>query len=205
MDEALRAGIALYNAGEYHAAHDPWEAAWLPLESGLNDERLLHGLIQYTATIYHARDRNWGGAVGLAASAHEYLTDLPPAYRGVDLHTVRAYLRALAADPERIERGSPPPLRLDGKPLAAVDLGLDALALAAAAVAEEYDAFEEATIEAAVGYAREEAGTGRSAFRTLLIDFVDFVDGDRRSVVYDRLSAHVDRRRNEESDVSGLF
>jgi len=31
---ALRAGAALFNEGYVLAAHDPWEAAWLPLEAG---------------------------------------------------------------------------------------------------------------------------------------------------------------------------
>ena len=69
MREHLRAGIAVYNAGEYHAAHDAWEDYWLDLERGTDDERLLHGLIQFTAAVHHAEERNWEGAVGLAESA----------------------------------------------------------------------------------------------------------------------------------------
>ena len=77
MEAALRAGVAIYNAGEFHAAHDAWEAEWLGLDDGTDDERLLHGLIQFTAVVHHARERNWSGAVGLAESAGEYLADHP--------------------------------------------------------------------------------------------------------------------------------
>ncbi|MFB6301121.1 MAG: DUF309 domain-containing protein, partial [Halobacteriales archaeon] len=52
MDAHLRAGIAIYNAGGYHAAHDAWEDHWLDLESGTDDERFLHGLIQFTAAVH---------------------------------------------------------------------------------------------------------------------------------------------------------
>jgi len=57
--DALRAGIAIHNAGHYHAAHDAWEDEWLELDDG-SDERLLHGLIQFTAAIHHARNRTGG-------------------------------------------------------------------------------------------------------------------------------------------------
>ena len=76
MNAHLRAGVAVYNAGRFHAAHDAWEEYWLGLESGADDERFLHGLIQFTAVVYHATEDNWSGAQGLAESAREYLADL---------------------------------------------------------------------------------------------------------------------------------
>lgn len=106
MDAALRAGIAVYNADYYHAAHDAWEAEWLDCEAG-DDERFLQGLIQFTAAVHHAANRNWDGAVGLCDSASDYLDGLPTAYRGTNVDDVRAYLVALGSDPERIERASP--------------------------------------------------------------------------------------------------
>ena len=202
MDEAIAAGVVVYNAGEHHAAHDAWEDEWLELESGTDDERLLHGLIQFTAAVYHSRRRNWSGARKLARSADEYLAGLGDDYRGVDLATIRAYLRRLGADPEHAERARPPALRYRGEALDAADLDLDALAVAGGVVAEEYD-YDEDVVEHAVGYAREEAGTARSRFRALLVDFVG--ERDRRGLVYDRLRDHVRRRRRKETDVDGLF
>jgi hypothetical protein len=202
MEEAIAAGVVVYNAGEHHAAHDAWEDEWLDLESGTDDERLLHGLIQFTAAVYHGRRRNWSGARKLARSADEYLAGLGDDYRGVDLATVRAYLRRLGADPEYAERARPPVLRYRGEALDAADLAIDALAVAAGVIAEEYG-YDEDVVERAVGYAREEAGTARSRFRALLVDFVDEVE--RRGLVYDRLRDHVRRRRRKETDVDGLF
>jgi predicted metal-dependent hydrolase len=202
MRAAVVAGVAVYNAGEHHAAHDAWEAEWLALDAGTDDERFLHGLIQFTAAVYHGRRRNWSGARKLARSAREYLDGLGPAYRGVDLASVRAYLRRLAADPEYAERARPPPLRYRGRTLSASALDLDAVAVAAEVIAEEYGLDEE-VVERAVAYARTEEGTARSRFRTLLCDLVE--ERDRRELVYGRLRDHVRRRRREETDVEGLF
>lgn len=199
---ALRAGVALYDAGEFHAAHDPWEAAWLPLESGADDERLLHGLIQFTAALHHAHGRNWSGAVGLAGSALGYLEDLPADYRGVDVAAVRAHLGALERDPARVERAPPPVLTHEGETLAYADLDLEAASIAAEVLAEEYG-FDEGVIAEAVDYAREELGTGRSRFAAMLFDFLD--GEPTRAFVFDRLGKHVERKRREEEDVTGLF
>jgi hypothetical protein len=46
-----------------------------------------------------------------------------------------------------------------------------------------------------------ENGAGR--FVALVTDFVR--DPERRGLVYDRLAAHVRRRRDRETDVDGLF
>jgi predicted metal-dependent hydrolase len=202
VDDALRAGVALFEAGRYHAAHDPWEHAWLDMEAGTDDERLLKGLIQYTAAVHHARERNWSGATGLASSARGYLADVPDGHRGVDVAGVRASLAALAADPERVERGRPPALALGGERVTLADLDLAAAAPAAEALAEE-EGYDERVVADAGRYAREERGAGRSRFAALVFDFLR--DGDARPLIYRRLSGHVERRRAEERDVDELF
>jgi predicted metal-dependent hydrolase len=203
MDAQLRAGVAVYNAGHHHAAHDAWEQRWLDLEEG-DDERFLHGLIQFTAAVYHARERNWSGAVGLADSAGDYLADLPADYRGVNVGRVREYLAALAQDPERIERAPAPALTYGGEALGLADLEFEATAVAAEVLAEDLG-YDEDAVERAVEYARAdlEAGEEGSRFVTFLLDFVR--DPDSRAIVAQRLSEHVDRREGRESDVDGLF
>ena len=202
IDDAVAAGVAIYNAGEHHAAHDAWEDEWLDLESGTDDERFLHGLIQFTAAVYHSRRRNWSGARKLSRSAVDYLAGLGADHRGVDLDSVRAYLRRLGADPEYAERARPPTLRYRDRTLEPASLGLDALGVAADVIAEEYG-FAEDVLAYAIDYAREEEGTARSRFRSLVVDFVG--EHGRRGLVYDRLESHVERRRREETDVDGLF
>ncbi|ELZ27627.1 hypothetical protein C475_06895 [Halosimplex carlsbadense 2-9-1] len=203
MDAQLRAGVAVYNAGHYHAAHDAWEQRWLALDDG-DDERFLHGLIQFTAAIYHARNRNWSGATGLAESGGEYLADLPADYRGVNVETVRESLTALERDPERVERAPAPALTYEGNSLALADLDFDASAVAAAVLAEDLG-YDEGVIERAVEYARADLDSGDegSQFVTFVLDFVR--DPDSRPIVAQRLSEHVDRREHREADVDGLF
>jgi len=204
MNDHLRAGIAIYNAGGYHAAHDAWEDHWLDLESGTDDERFLHGLIQFTAAVYHARNTNWPGATGLADSATSYLTDLPADYRGVNVGAVRSFLSTLAADPEYTERRRPLKLTCEGTVLAPTDLDFEATAIAAEVLAEEL-AYDEARIEQAIEYARAdiEDEVASSSFVALVFDFVR--EPQDRDVVAQRLSRHVNRRASREEDVSGLF
>ncbi|WP_254522655.1 DUF309 domain-containing protein [Natrinema caseinilyticum] len=204
MRDRLRAGVAIFNDGHYHAAHDAWEDRWLELESGSDDERLLHGLIQYTAAVYHARERNWDGAVGLAESAGEYLAALPADYRDLRLDPVRSSLTRLATDPEVVERR--PPLRLEheGSTPTRSDLGFEPTAIAAVVLATEFG-FDEEPVERARTYARQdlEDGADDSRFITLLFDFVR--DDEHRGIVAQRLAEHVGRRRAREEDVDGLF
>lgn len=203
IDDALRAGVALYNDGEHHAAHDAWEDHWLELEKESDDEQFFHGLIQFTAAVYHARRRNWSGATGLAESATEYLTALPATYYGVDVDAVRTSLRSLRNDPERIERERPPVLTIDGDVLTARDLGFDAAAVAARVIAEKYDRYDESVVDAGIGFAREELGGPQTRYITFVMDFA--ADDVHRDIVYQRLAEHVERRQQRASDVAGLF
>jgi hypothetical protein len=203
MDDALRAGVAVYNVGDYHDAHDAWEEVWLDLREGSDDERFLHGLIQFTAAVHHARSGNWAGATGLAESARQYLGGLATPYRGVDLATVRSYLAALLRDPERAERARPPALTVDGHPLAIADLAFEGAARVARLRAEA-DRYDAATVERAMELAREEVAEGsRTRFTALVMDFAE--DDAHRDLVYRRLADHVERRERKRSDVEGLF
>lgn len=209
MEAHLRAGVAIFNAGGYHTAHDAWEEYWLDLESGTDDELFLHGLIQYTAAVHHASDRNWGGATGLAESAGEYLARLPAEYRDLNVGEVRQYLSTIAADPAYIERRKPLPLTHRGVALLPADLGFEATAIAAEALAEKRG--EESLLEQGVAFARSDLdgtddplrGETDSPFIPLVFDYVR--DGDQRPVIAERLRQHVERRSAREDDVAGLF
>ncbi|PSQ62929.1 MAG: DUF309 domain-containing protein [Halobacteriales archaeon SW_8_66_22] len=204
MEAHLRAGIAIYNAGRYHAAHDAWEDHWLGLESGGDDEQFLHGLIQFTAAVHHARTRNWSGATGLAESGREYLAGLSGEYRGVNVADVCAYLAGLDADPELIERSRPLALTHQGNQLVPADLEFEAAAVAAEVLAEA-DGYDEETIKRAADYAAADLDAERtgSPFVPLVFDFLR--QPDDRGIVFQRLSEHVDRRADREADVEGLF
>ena len=202
MDAHLRAGIAVFNEGRYHAAHDAWEDYWLDLEDGA-DERFLHGLIQFTAVIHHATNENWSGAQGLAESAGEYLGDLPAEYRGVNVAAVRAYLAQVAEEPHVASPETAPALTHQGTAIDFEDLDFAATAVAAAVLAEA-DGYAEPVVEAAVNYAEgelEDRGEGR--FVGLLFAFVR--EPEDRAIVFQRLSDHVAREQQRDADVEGLF
>ena len=206
MDSNLRAGIAIFNAGGYHGAHDAWEEHWLELEQGTEDELFLHGLIQFTAAVYHARNCNWSGATGLATSSREYLDSLPETYRGVNVGAVRSYLGRLARDPELIERRRPLALTLDGDRIGLSDLQFEGTCIAAHVLAEERadgHPHEESVVEQAIEYASADLEKTNSAIVPLLFDYVR--EPESREIVVQRLGEHVQRRRNREQDVSGLF
>lgn len=203
MDSHLRAGVAIYNGGNFHAAHDAWEDYWLDLDAG-DDERFLHGLIQFTAAVHHATRRNWTGATGLTDSAREYLAPLPTEYRGVNVGDVQDYLAALRADPECIERAPALSLTIEGEKLMLSDLDFEASAVVAEVFVEE-DEYNESVLKRAVDYAREDLDAGRetSPFVTLVFDFAR--DAENRGIIYQRLTEHAERREARERDVEGLF
>ncbi len=200
FEAALRSGIAVYTAGGHHAAHDPWEAAWLDLPEG-PEKDLLQGLIQTAGAVHHAEAGNETGAVGLAESAREYLDGLPSGFRGVNVGTLRLGLSHL----ERVPEGAPK-VTYRGERLSPESLGADPeAALRAAvplAVALGYDTDP---VEGAVGYARDayEAGDDGDRFLRFVLDFV--ADDAHRAVIYTRLSDVVSKRRMKEEDVKNLF
>jgi hypothetical protein len=190
--ELLRAGAALFNAGHYLAAHEPWEEWWLEAPRGERDDSI-QGLVQAAAATHKGRTGNWSGAVGLAESGAAYLADCERA-------ELRAWLRRLAADPELAERERPPPVRVDGEVVTVEDLQFPAAASAAAALAETRG---DETVERAAAYAASdvEAGDETSPIVTLTLAYLR----DDAPAVRQRLAAHVRRRRARESDVEGLF
>ncbi|WP_435094844.1 DUF309 domain-containing protein [Halorubrum sp. N11] len=199
---ALRAGAALFNEGHVLAAHDPWEAAWLPLVEGL-DERLLHGLIATAAATHHAATRNWSGAVGCADNAVEYLDGVESTSREIDVAPVHDWCRRLAADPETIERAVPPTIRIEGEAPRFGDLDLSTALLAAPALAGAVAPGDEGTFETAAELAREERGTGRTRFAELLFAFLR--TPDTRPQVAARLADHVELETRKRRDVDDLF
>lgn len=190
--EHLRAGAALFNAGHYLAAHEPWEEGWLQDDAGERED-CLQGLIQAAAATHKARQGNWTGAVGLAESGAAYLADC-----GHD--RLRAWTERLADDPELAERARPPAVVVDGQRVAFEDLTFPAAALAAEGLAETRG---DEAVERAVEYAVADVEDGISAspFVGLVRSYLE----DDSPTLRERIESHVDRRDRRESDVEGLF
>jgi uncharacterized protein len=103
------AGIDLYNAGEFHAAHDAWEERWMgPVAP---DEKLfLQAMIQSAVAFHHLQIGRPGAARRMYLMAKEKFARLnQPIFMSLDLENYQAQLdRALSrllsvADPREIE------------------------------------------------------------------------------------------------------
>lgn len=109
------AGIDLFNAGEFHAAHDAWEERWMG-EVGEREKLFLQALIQSAVVFHHLEIGRPGAAREMYRRAREKFARLGcERFMSLDLVDYQAQLeRALswltsAADPRLVE---PPPFEL---------------------------------------------------------------------------------------------
>ncbi len=87
FDTCLAEGVALFDAGHFHAAHEAWEEAWLH-ERGPR-RLLLQGLILVAAGWLKRDAGNARGAWTLFSRALDRLASLPPVCEGVDVGGLR--------------------------------------------------------------------------------------------------------------------
>lgn len=103
------AGIDLYNAGEFHAAHDAWEERWMGPVSP--DEKLfLQAMIQSAVAFHHLQIGRPGAARRMYLMAREKFARLgQTVFMSLDLEDYQAQLdRALSwlltvSDPREIQ------------------------------------------------------------------------------------------------------
>lgn len=91
FETCLARGVALFQAGAFHEAHEAWEEAWLH-EQGAR-RLLLQGLILVAAGWLKRDAGNARGAVRLFSRALERLESLPPDCEGVDVDRLRRDVR----------------------------------------------------------------------------------------------------------------
>lgn len=114
------AGIDLYNAGEFHAAHDVWEERWMgPV--GQQEKLFLQAMIQSAVAFHHLEIGRPGAARRMHQMAGEKFARLgTSAFMSLDLDEYQAQLeRALswlrdAADPRELTPPeiAPPKIKL---------------------------------------------------------------------------------------------
>jgi predicted metal-dependent hydrolase len=109
------AGIDLFNAGEFHAAHDAWEERWLG-EVGAAEKLFLQAMIQSAVAFHHLEIGRPGASRRMYQMAKEKFARLGTRYfMSLDLEDYQAQLdRALSwlltvADPREL---TPPEMRL---------------------------------------------------------------------------------------------
>ena len=114
------AGIDLYNAGEFHAAHDVWEERWMgPVDP--EEKLFLQAMIQSAVAFHHLQIGRPGAARQMYLAARDKFAKLGVAvFMSLDLIDYQAQLdRALSwllsvSDPRQIEQPEiqPPTIRL---------------------------------------------------------------------------------------------
>jgi len=119
------AGIDLYNAGEFHAAHDAWEERWMG-EVGQQEKLFLQAMIQSAVAFHHLDIGRPGAARQMYLRAKEKFAHLGcGVFMSLDLEEYQAQLDSALSwllsvpDPRQLPRPEiiPPRIRL----LAAVD------------------------------------------------------------------------------------
>lgn len=114
------AGIDLYNAGEFHAAHDVWEERWMG-EVGPKEKLFLQAMIQSAVAFHHLDIGRPGAARQMYLRAKEKFARLGvKVYMSLDLDEYQAQLDSAlswllsAADPRELEQPQivPPKIRL---------------------------------------------------------------------------------------------
>lgn len=81
--QALRSGVRLFNAGEYHAAHEEFERCWLANEAG--DADFYKGLVQASICMHHLVRDNPEGAIKLYRGHRRLLGAYLPSQAGLDV------------------------------------------------------------------------------------------------------------------------
>jgi predicted metal-dependent hydrolase len=99
------AGIDLYNAGEFHAAHDAWEERWRD-DCGPREKLFLQALIQSAVVFHHIEIGRRGAARRMYRMALEKFARLD-AERFMSLD-VRDYLAQLARSLAWLEAAADP-------------------------------------------------------------------------------------------------
>ena len=114
------AGIDLYNAGEFHAAHDAWEERWMG-EVGQQEKLFLQAMIQSAVAFHHIDIGRPGAARQMYLRAKEKFAKLGcPTFMSLDLSDYQSQLDVAlswlleVADPREhpIPVITPPKIRL---------------------------------------------------------------------------------------------
>ena len=92
---AFAEGVRLFDAGDYHAAHEAFEKCWLANEAG--DADFFKGLIQAAICLHHLGRGNVDGARKLLRGHRSLLGRFLPTHRGVDVAAFLAQMQRVVA------------------------------------------------------------------------------------------------------------
>ena len=123
-DPRYLAGILLFNARDFFAAHDVWEELWADCRGP--EQRFYQGLIQAAVGLFHYTGGNVRGAAKLYRSSRAYMEPYGSPYLGLDAarfwaQMERCFAGVLADEPPRDLRPDDalvPVIALDPSPAA---------------------------------------------------------------------------------------
>lgn len=99
-----REAVAKFNAGEYYAQHDLFEALWVETETPVRD--LYRAVLQVGVAYYQITRGNYRGARKMLLRATPWLALLPDVCQGVDVAELRADAAAVQAALENTPDGA---------------------------------------------------------------------------------------------------
>ena len=114
IERELARAAALFDAAEYHAAHEVLDELW---EQGNPEEAdFFKGLIQACIALHHHQQGNPDGARKLYSGHRRYLGRFLPADRGLDLAALLAGMQAALGPLLRAPPGAEPPFDPGSRP-----------------------------------------------------------------------------------------
>ena len=114
LDAELREAARLFNAGEYHAAHEELDRLWEGTEG--RDANFLKGLIQACIAMHHYSRANVEGAAKLYSGHRRYLAAYLPAHRQVDVAGFLAEMQRVLQPVVRAKPGQARPFDPEQRP-----------------------------------------------------------------------------------------
>lgn len=95
-----RAGLQLFNAGEYFEAHEALEDAWNAEEG--DAKHLYRGILQSAVVYLHITRGNYHGAVKVYERSRKWLDGLPDVCKGIHLGELRANVEMVMAEIKKL-------------------------------------------------------------------------------------------------------
>ncbi len=100
MHPRARAGIRLFNEGQYFEAHEELEAAWRDERGPIRE--LYQGILEAAVTYLHIRRQNFAGALKVYGRSMRWLRKWPGVCRGTNVEQLRSDLGAAIAEMQRL-------------------------------------------------------------------------------------------------------
>lgn len=95
-----RQGVEKFNAGEYYAQHDLFEAQWVQTSGPIRD--LYRAILQVGVAYYQIERGNYRGALKMLQRSVQWLALLPDICQGVDVRRLREDSYRVRAELERL-------------------------------------------------------------------------------------------------------